>query len=113
MRIFLIGVSIPNINRNDITSQDALRATYFLGEDLTLKINDFCKANNLSTYSFFMAVFSLYLANAANYNDVVIGSPILNRTNFKDKNCTGMFISTIPFRNKIDGDISLLYHSQL
>lgn len=106
--ISLIGVSIPNINRNDITSQDALRATYFLGEDLTLKINDFCKANNLSTYSFFMAVFSLYLANAANYNDVVIGSPILNRTNFKDKNSTGMFISTIPFRTKIDGNISFI-----
>ncbi len=105
---FSHAVSIPNLNRADVSSQDALRATYFLGEELTSKINVFCKEHGLSTYAFFMSILSLYLANSANTNDVVIGSPILNRTNFKEKNSTGMFISTIPFRTKIDGNTSFV-----
>ena len=110
------AVSMPSVNglshtpsashdsSNDgskVSAQEASRSTYFLGNDLMDRINSFCKEHKLSTYSFFMSVISLYLANSANTNDVVIGTPILNRTNFKEKNSTGMFISTVPFRSHI------------
>ena len=61
------------------------------------KINDYCKLNNISCYHFFMSVFSLYIGKVTNEKNFVIGTPILNRTNFKEKNTAGMFISTVPF----------------
>ncbi len=45
-----------------------------------------------------MSVFSLYIANVSNVNDLIIGTPILNRLNYKDKQTTGMFVTTKPFR---------------
>ncbi len=35
-------------------------------------------------------------------NDIVLGTPILNRSNIKEKETIGMFISTIPIRINID-----------
>lgn len=61
-------------------------------------IYSFCKDNNISAYCFFMAIFSIYLGRCNNTSNVTIGSPILNRLNFKDKNTTGMFVNVIPFK---------------
>lgn len=89
-------------------SRNANRLTYFIDTNMMDKINDFCKKHKLSVYSFFMSVISIFLANSANSDDIVIGSPILNRTNFKEKHSTGMFISTIPFRAHISPDSSFV-----
>lgn len=96
------SVSIPSMNRTE-TSNIANRITYFLETEFMQPINDFCKTHKISTYSFFMSIYSLYLASSANVDDVVLGTPVLNRTNFKEKNSTGIFISTIPFRTHING----------
>ncbi len=104
-------VSIPSINRknNAISiSRKASRETYYVDSNLMSKINEYCKNNKLSVYSFFMSVISLFIANSANSDDFAIGTPILNRTNYKEKNSTGVFISTVPFRTHILPDISFL-----
>ena len=51
-----------------------------------------------------MAIYAIYTNRVCNLDDFVIGTPILNRTNFKEKLTTGMFISTIPFRINIDNN---------
>ena len=102
-------VSIPSIHKksnNLDNSRKASRLTYFIDKDIMLKINDYCKNHKLSVYSFFMSVISVFMANSTNTDDFAIGTPILNRTNFKEKNSTGMFISTIPFRTHVLPDIS-------
>lgn len=103
--------SIPSVDRktnNLDESRKASRLTYFIDKDMMNKINDYCKNHKLSVYSFFMSVISIFIANSSNSDDIVIGSPILNRTNFKEKNSTGMFISTIPFRTHVLPDISFV-----
>ena len=104
-------VSMPSMSKkssNISDSREASRLTYFIDNDMMVKINEYCKKHKLSVYSFFMSVVSVFIANSTNTNDFVIGSPILNRTNFKEKNSTGMFISTIPFRTHVLPDISFL-----
>mgnify|MGYP003312845131 CR=1 FL=1 len=49
-----------------------------------------------------MGVFSLYLSRVSGLDEFVIGTPILNRGTFKEKQTTGMFISTIPFKVSIN-----------
>ena len=50
-----------------------------------------------------MAIYAIYIAEITNLDEFVIGTPILNRTNFKEKNAAGMFINTVPFKMKLDG----------
>ena len=55
-----------------------------------------------------MAVLNIYLSKINNTSSAIVGTPILNRSNFKEKNTTGMYISTVPFRMQIDKDYSCL-----
>ena len=69
------------------------------------QINEFCKTNNISTFNFLMAIYSIYISKITHLNDFSIGTPILNRTCFNQKNTTGMFINVAPFRITIDDTI--------
>lgn len=84
-------------------SNKAERVNFEIDKKMQEKINNFCKANNFSLANFFMSVFSIYIGRITNLDDFVIGVPILNRTNKKQKETTGMFINTVPVRiNKIN-----------
>ena len=91
--------TIPcSINSAKSASYNAKRLGFELDKEIVSKINSFCRENGISTFNFFMAVFSIYIGRVSNINDFVIGTPILNRSNFKEKHTTGMFISTVPVR---------------
>ena len=101
---------LPYINRiyktNVVTnSSKALRKTFEISSIEMTKINEFCSKNRFSLFNFFMAIYSIYIANISNLDDFCIGTPILNRSNFNDKNTIGMFISTIPYRIKINPEL--------
>lgn len=99
--------SIPSIKE---TSNDfdctANRLVHTIDENEMKKINDFCTKNRISVFNFFMAIYSIYVGRVSNLEDFVIGTPILNRTNFKEKNTTGMFINIAPFRICTDSNLS-------
>lgn len=74
------------------------RESFEIDSSTLSRINSYCKNHRISKYNFFMAVYSLYIGKVNDLNDFTIGTPILNRKNFKEKNTTGMFINTLPFR---------------
>lgn len=84
----------------------AKRKSFILNKELYKKINSLCKKNNCSLYSFFMAIYSLYLARINNTNFSTIGTPILNRVNIKEKSTCGIFSGTQPFCLNINYKIS-------
>ena len=95
--------TIPSCNKDTSKSISiANRELININNEQLININTFCVQNKVSIYNFFMAVFSIYLSRVSNLDDFVIGTPILNRTNFKEKNTAGMFINTIPFRISIN-----------
>ncbi len=83
------------------TSTKANRYSTNIDLELNNYIDDYCKNNNISKYSLLLGVISIYIHNLKNENDITIGTPLLNRSNFKEKNMLGMFVSTFPFRIKI------------
>ena len=50
----------------------------------------------------------MYFSKISNLNDFVIGTPILNRSNFKEKQTMGMFVSTAPVRISVPSQESFL-----
>lgn len=96
--------SLISDKKEKIIDTTAKRKIYSLDNKLYSNIIEFCKNEKCSVYTFFMAIYSLYLARINNSNSSTIGTPVLNRTNFKEKNTVGMYISTIPFSIKINYD---------
>ena len=75
--------------------------------DVPQNINEYCTLKKISPFSLFFASISLYFSRIYNLKEITIGTPVLNRTNFKEKNTSGMFIATLPFRQKVDENISV------
>lgn len=92
--------TIPSIKDNSKNQNDlaAKRLLVNIDEKLLISLNSYCERNKVSLYNFFMTIFSLYLGRVSNLDEFVIGTPILNRTNFKEKQTTGMFINTLPLK---------------
>ena len=91
--------TIPSMLKNaKELSYVAKRLELSLDKTLVDQINVFCRENHFSVFVFFMAIFSLYTGRVSNTQDFVIGTPILNRLNPKEKRTTGMFVNTVPVR---------------
>ena len=90
----------------------ARRQKFAISKQVMDKVSEFCKNNRISIYNFFMSIFSIYIGRVSNLDDFVIGTPILNRLDFADKNTNGMFISTVPLRVNILNDSSFVDFSK-
>lgn len=66
------------------------------------KVMNYCKNNKITPYSFFLSILSMYLYKTTGREEFIIGTPLLNRKNFEEKSISGMFVSTIPLKVKID-----------
>lgn len=65
--------------------------------DLYKKINRFCSENKISEYSFFLAIISIYFSKIFNEEEIIIGTPFLNRRKSDNElEMMGMFIATLP-----------------
>ena len=92
---------ITSKNKQEVQTE-SVRKIFELPNDLYEKINSFCKEHKSSIYTFFMAIYSLYVANINNVSEPILGTPVLNRSGVKEKHTAGMFISTVPFKVSID-----------
>ncbi|MBQ2917446.1 MAG: AMP-binding protein [Clostridia bacterium] len=93
--------------QNDNSSTKANRYKAELNLELCEIINTYAKENRTSSYSFLISIYSLYLSRVSGIDNVVIGTPFLNRSNFKEKNTMGMFVNTLP--NMLDIDWNLKF----
>lgn len=100
--------SIVSFKNNVKTSINANRKIYSLNKSLVNDINDFSEKHGISDYIFLLSIYNIYFKNIFNTNNFVIGNPVLNRSNFREKNMTGMFVSIMPFVVNINKSISFL-----
>ncbi|MBP3597342.1 MAG: amino acid adenylation domain-containing protein [Clostridia bacterium] len=101
-------VTIPS-NKKDSTEFSFLanRYNFLVDKEKMNKITEFCANSKISVFNLFMGVLSIYMYRVNNINDFVIGTPILNRTNFVEKNTLGMFINVAPLRVNINNNSTI------
>lgn len=92
------------LNENTHRNRDgrAKRRTVIMSRDLCNDVKLFSEKYSVSGFVIFFAVFTLYLSKVTNKQDLVVGTPVLNRANYQQRNTAGMFISNIPFRITLD-----------
>ena len=98
--------TIPSIKQQNNESCRAERKNFILSKEQVENINIFCSKNKISAFNFFMALYAIYIGKVSGLDDFVLGTPILNRSTFVEKNTPGMFISTVPFRFIITDSLS-------
>lgn len=103
------------IDFNEITSLKprkemdirAKRKTFVIPKKLTDKLKRYCSENNVSEYSVFFAALLMYINRVTSKEDLTIGTPLLNRTNAREKETFGMFASTaVPVRTRISEEMN-------
>lgn len=82
-------------NEQNIRSK---RMTHLISQGLSYQITAFCQEHEVSVFGLFLSVLGVLLARTTMKNDLVIGAPVLNRANAKEKLTAGMFVSPVPVR---------------
>lgn len=100
--------NIPSMKQENKNTCSAERKTFILSKEQVQKINTYCTENKISIFNFFMALYAVYVCKVTGLDDFVLGTPILNRSTFVEKNTPGMFISTVPFRFTISDGLSFI-----
>jgi len=77
-----------------------------IDENLTEKINNIIKETGVTEYMFFKATYNILLYKYSGQEDIIIGTPVAGRTHAALENTVGMFVNTLPSRNKIEPDRS-------
>ncbi|MCP1135858.1 amino acid adenylation domain-containing protein [Paenibacillus polysaccharolyticus] len=96
-----------------ITSLEAKRQSYRISQKMSVKINKFIIDQGTSLNTLFITVMFIYLHKIMNLEDMVLGTPVMNRTDKEDKQTIGMYTSTVPVRMNINPDwtVSELFKS--
>ena len=102
-------INLPNSKKSLVPSFscEANRSSFILSKELVNNISEFCAKNKISTFNFFMSVLAIYIFKNTNLENFVVGTPILNRTSFNEKQTTGMFINIVPLLININNGLSL------
>lgn len=98
--------SIPSSSSSSATTSDACRKRFEISSEKLKQIQDYCSSHQISVFNFFMAIYAIYIGRVSHLEHFVLGTPILNRSTFAEKNTTGMFISTMPFQFDLSQDLS-------
>lgn len=66
------------------------------------KISEICREYGCTSYAFFLAAFNILLLNYTGQQDIVIGTPVVNRLGANSDKVVGLFANTLPVRTMID-----------
>ncbi len=99
----LVSFSNKNTPASELTAK---RKEFTL--DNSKEIYDFCSKNNIPTLTFFLSIFAIYLHATSSQEEIVLGSPILNRNGVSEKSTFGMFVNTLPIKLNVKNNLSFL-----
>nr|WP_275891395.1 non-ribosomal peptide synthetase [Ruminococcus sp. OA3] len=83
------------------------RLSFQLPQTLNHAIYSYCIKNRVAPFAVFYMALAIYFRRIGGAIRFTIGTPIVNRINFIDKQSTGMFVNTLPFYNEINDDWNL------
>lgn len=86
----------------------AKRLKYILDEEKSRKIVEYCQTNRISLYCFFITIYAIYLSRINNIDQIVLGTPLLNRKGIDEKKTYGMYVNTLPICINIQEESSIL-----
>ncbi|GAB2715861.1 amino acid adenylation domain-containing protein [Streptomyces bullii] len=82
---------------------DADTVTTRLGGPAAEAVRRTCREENVTLFTLLQAVFSVLLARRSGSDDIVVGSPVANRSRAELDDVIGMFVNTLVLRTRLEG----------
>ena len=79
-----------------------------ISKETTDKINSLANSLGVTPYMLLLSAYYILLYKYTSQDDIIVGSPIVNRTNFEFYSIIGMFVNSLPMRAKIDSNLSFV-----
>ncbi|MGM9979550.1 MAG: amino acid adenylation domain-containing protein, partial [Clostridium sp.] len=88
--------------RGKVQSFNGKIISRLLEEDITSGIRELANKTNTTEYMVYLSVLYIILYKYSRQEDIVIGTPISGRIHKDTENMIGMFVNTLPLRNRIE-----------
>ncbi|MBV9464063.1 MAG: amino acid adenylation domain-containing protein [Verrucomicrobiae bacterium] len=82
--------------------------TFVLPSRVVEAIGEICQRESVTLQMFCLAAFKVLLQRYSGQDDLVVGSPITNRTRVETENLIGFFVNTLVLRSDLSGDPTFL-----
>ncbi len=99
-------ITTLKIRKTNSHNTKSKRKSFVLPARLSKKIMEFCSENRTSIFLLFFTALSIYINRVSDKEDIIIGVPVLNRSNITHKKMIGMFINTLPIRISVNTDMN-------
>lgn len=99
--------SVLKVSKTAVVSPVGRRLSFELPQVLNHAIYSFCVENQVSPFAVFYMALAVYLKRTGGGERFTIGVPVTNRTSYRFKRTTGMFVATLPFYNEINEEWTL------
>lgn len=83
-------------------STKAKRKAFVLPPKLTESIYKYYNENKVSVFSMYMTALGMYINRITGKNELNLGTVFLNRSNVREKDTIGMFVTTVPVSMEIN-----------
>jgi len=77
---------------------------FHLAPDLTAAVRSLCEAEGMTPFMVLMAAYAVLLHRYSGMDDLIIGTPVANRTYTETEDIFGLFVNTIPLRLDLSGN---------
>jgi hypothetical protein len=85
-------------------SFDAKVHTITLSQELSLKFKELSQKLGATDFMTVMALMNVWLFRYTGQSDILVGTPVSNRTQVETEQLIGLFLNTLVFRTQIDAD---------
>jgi len=79
-------------------------ARFTLSAEQVATINELAVKNGTTNYIVLLAVWTVFLSKVSNENDITVGTPVAGRRHPDLEGVVGMFVNTLPLRNRPQGE---------
>lgn len=76
---------------------------FSISRTLERKLSAFCMKESVTPYIALLSAFQVLLARLSDCTDIVVGSPVANRTRHETENLIGFFVNTVVMRASFNG----------
>lgn len=84
------------------------RTNFLIDPQTSSALREFVKEQGCSLNTFFVMLAALYIRKMTQRTDIVLGTPVLNRSGKKEKEMFGMFTSTMPYRTVVNDEAAIV-----
>ena len=77
-----------------------------IDKDSTSQLKEIAEETGVTLYMILLSVYNILLAKLTNQEDIIVGTPVAGREHSDLENIVGVFLNSLPLRNKVVGTLS-------